>query len=60
MFLVLEVEVVEHLTLLGLGDVGVRGFSVESLLPEVDLAIFLLDKPNEILVLFEEVLILGE
>lgn len=43
MFLVLDVEVVEDLALLGLGDVGVVVFCVEFALPDLDITVLLLD-----------------
>jgi hypothetical protein len=58
--LVLDVEVVEHLLLLGLGDVGVVVLSVKLALPEVDFGVLLLDELDEVLILLHEVRVLGE
>lgn len=43
MFLVLDVEVVEHLPLLLFSDVGVVVFCVEFALPHLDITVLLLD-----------------
>lgn len=59
-FLVLDVEVVEYLLLLGLGDVGVVVLRIEFALPEVDFVVLLLDEFDEVLVFLNEVGILGK
>ncbi len=60
MFLVLDVEVVEHLLLFGLGDVGVVVLGVELALPEVDFVVLLLDEFDEVFILLDEVGVLGQ
>lgn len=60
MFLVLDVEVVEHLLLFGLGDIGVVVLGIKLALPEVDFRVLLLDQFDEVLILFDEVGVLGQ
>lgn len=60
MLLVLDVEVVEDLALLGLGDVGVVVLCVEFALPDLDVTVLLLDQLYEVLVLLHEVGVLGQ
>lgn len=58
--LVLDVEVVEHLALLRLRDVGVVVFRVELALPDLDVAVLLLHQLDQVLVLLHEMGILGQ
>jgi hypothetical protein len=58
--LVLDVEVVEDLLLLGLGDVGVVVLVVELALPEVDFGVLLLDQLDQVLILLHEVRVLRQ
>lgn len=60
MLLVLDVEVVEDLLLLGLGDVGVVVLVVELALPEVDFGVLLLDQLDQVLILLHEVCVLRQ
>ena len=59
-FLVLDVEVVEHLLLFGLCDVGVVVLRIEFAFPEVDFVVLLLDELDEVLIFLNEVGILGK
>lgn len=59
-FLVLDVEVVEHLLLFGLCDVGVVVLRIEFAFPEVDFVVLLLDEFDEVLIFLNEVGILGK
>lgn len=60
MFLVLDVEVVEDLLLFGLGNVGVVVLGIKLAFPEVDFRVLLLDQFDEVLILLDEVGVLGE
>jgi hypothetical protein len=59
-FLVLDVEVVEDLLLFGLGNVGVVVLGIKLAFPEVDFRVLLLDQFDEVLILLDEVGVLGE
>jgi hypothetical protein len=59
-FLILDVEVVKDLAFLSLSKVGVVVLAVELTLPDVDLAVLLLDKADEVLVLIHKVGVLGQ
>jgi hypothetical protein len=58
--LVLDVEVVEHLPLLGLCDVGVVVLRIEFAFPDIDLSVLLLDQLDQVLILLHKVGVLGE
>ena len=57
---VLDVEVVEYLPLLGLGEVRVGVLVVELPPPDLDLVVLLLDQPNQVLILIHEMGVLGQ
>jgi hypothetical protein len=59
-FLVLDVEMVEHFPLFGFGEVRVTVFRVELALPHLDLVVFLTDQLDEVLVLIHEMGVLGQ
>jgi hypothetical protein len=58
--LVLDIEVIEHLLLLGLGQVGVRVLAVELALPHFDFAVLLLNQLDQVLVLVDKMRVLGQ
>lgn len=60
MFLILDVEMVEHLPLLRLSDVGIVVFRVKFALPDLDIAVLLLDQLDEVLILLNKMSILGQ
>lgn len=60
MFLVLDVEMVEYLLLFGLGDVGVVVLGIKLAFPEIDFRVLLLNQFDEVLILLDEVGVLGE
>jgi hypothetical protein len=60
MLLIFDVEVIKDLLFLGLGDVRMRGFVVEFLLPDLNFRVFLLDKFNQVLVFINEMSVLSK
>ena len=60
MFLVFDVQMVENLFLLDFGGVGVGVFALESRLPRVDFAFFVLEESDEIFVFVDEMGVLAE
>lgn len=60
MLLVLDVEVIEHLLLLGLCQVGVCVLAVELPLPHFDFAVLLLNQLDQVLVLVDKMRVLGQ